>query len=372
MPVPPELPHQATQATAPTPTSEGQPRVRVLAWLGLLGVGEFVLAVLALHAVLRGEPQHLSEYATSPYRHVWLAAASSFALASLALTFAMRHCLSGSSLAARLGTGLMGLGAVGACLLAAFPVDANPGISSLAEEVHMGAAWPAFGASAAAMLVLVPDLRNRPAWRRFALVSLVLGVLTAVSAFAYVVTDIRQLPVAAVVQRVMASCIALWLGILAVHLLDLHRQARRPAVRPPVARRAPFDLSAAHLAPIAPSPATSRFPENPAWHAGEPAATVAAALPLPAPATGLRDARGRCRAGAAGAAGARPPMGARPEGRQPPSRGRPRAAIAGAALAGAGLARPARMPPALVSSARPRRRLARRTTRALVGPANAA
>jgi len=196
-------------------------RLQFLAWLGIAGVAEFILAVLALHAAsMPSEPWHLSDFARSRYPWLWVAGAYSFAVGGIALTLALQSHLPGSPLA-RAGLVLLWLSALGAVLLATFPTDATPQAETLAGTIHNDVVWPTFGFLGIAMVVIGPALRSSKSWRAFADFSVLLGLLVCAGGIAYVLTDSRGMAAVAIVQRLVVALIAAWFVILGLNLLAI-------------------------------------------------------------------------------------------------------------------------------------------------------
>ncbi|MHB8633835.1 MAG: DUF998 domain-containing protein [Thermoplasmatota archaeon] len=201
---------------------------RLLAWVGFWGAGAFILALVVLHLLsLPGEPTFLSQYVHGPVPWLWVIAAYSIAAAGCALAVAVAPCLSGARWG-RIGVVFMGLAGLAGLAVATFPVDASHMAgteASLPSQIHDDAAPATFGLSAAAMLVLVPDMRSRPPWRSFGVVSLVLGSTMAVAWLDFMITISHTTDGLALIQRAMAAGVATWLLLLAVHLLRLSRSA---------------------------------------------------------------------------------------------------------------------------------------------------
>lgn len=224
-PFAPQRPDTSVDAASPAPGIVAKPvplvppRIQFLAWLGLAGIAEFVLAVLALHA-MSGGPSHLSDFARSDYPWLWVAGAYSFAVGGIALTLALKPHLRGSPLAAT-GLGLLWVASLGALVIATFPTDATPQAVTLAGAIHNDAVWPTFGSLGVAMVVIGPALRRHPSWRRFADFSVVLGLLVCAAGIAYVLTELHGLALVAVVQRLLVAMIACWFVILGANLLTI-------------------------------------------------------------------------------------------------------------------------------------------------------
>jgi hypothetical membrane protein len=226
--------------TSPDPAAAALRRNRTLAWLGIAGIAQFVVAVVALHA-FTDDPQHMSDFARSQYSWLWVAGAYSFAVAGMALTVALQSHLHGGAFA-RAGVTLLWVATLGAVLIATFPTDATPRPETLSGTIHNDAVWPTFGSLGLAMMVIGPALRSRPSWRRFADFSVVLGLLACALGAAYILTDTRGMPVVALVQRTLVAVIACWFVILGVNLLFIRPHDRPVAGR--VAGREPGPMQA--------------------------------------------------------------------------------------------------------------------------------
>ncbi|MHB8633834.1 MAG: DUF998 domain-containing protein [Thermoplasmatota archaeon] len=196
-----------------------------LAWLGLAGTSQFVVALLVLHAAwLPHEPRHVSEFARGRLSWLWPIGAYAFTVGGLSLTLAMApHLPLRRSPLARAALLLMAVATLGSALVATFPVDAAAQSATLPGTIHDDAALASFGAMATAMLLLVPDLRGSPAWRAFADLTLVLGLLAAAASLAYIATDHAPWPEVAIVQRVLLAAIAGWSIVLGLQLLNTPR-----------------------------------------------------------------------------------------------------------------------------------------------------
>jgi hypothetical membrane protein len=204
-------------------------RTKFLAYLGLAGVAQFVLSLIALHATSSSEPWHLSDFARSQHAWLWVAGAYSIAVAGIALTLALHAHVPGS-LFARAGLALLWLSAVGAVLIATFPTDATPQATTLSGTIHNDAVGPTFTSLGIAMTVMGPALRGRRSWRRFADASVVFGLLVCASGVAYILTDTRGMAVVALVQRFIVALIACWFVLLALNVLAIRpHRIERPA-----------------------------------------------------------------------------------------------------------------------------------------------
>ncbi len=206
----------ATPADEPFPS-----RIKFLAWLGLAGIAEFIVALLALHATaVTSEPWHMSDFARSQYQWLWVAGAYSFAVAGVALTLALQAHLPGSPLA-KAGLVLLWISALGATLIATFPTDSTAQASTVSGNIHNDAVWPTFGAVGIAMVLIGPVLRSRRSWRPFADASVVLGLLVAAGGIAYYLTDTHGMAQVAIVQRLLVATIAFWFVLLGLNLLAI-------------------------------------------------------------------------------------------------------------------------------------------------------
>ncbi len=233
----PEAPILAQLVAAPEwlPISR---RTKFLAWLGIAGIVEFVLAVLALHATsLDSQPWHLSDFARSRHAWLWIAGAYSFAVAGVALTLALQSHLPGSLLA-RSALVLLWLSTLGAVLIATFPTDPTPQAITLSGAIHNDAVWPTFIFLGIAMVVIGPVLRGRRSWRPFADASVVFGLLVAAGGIAYYLTDTNGMAQVAIVQRLIVALIACWFILLALNLLAIRPHAPGAAQASPSGRGA--------------------------------------------------------------------------------------------------------------------------------------
>ncbi len=253
---------QSKQSAKPT-----QRRTRLLALIGLAGVAEFVVAVLALHATsLSAQPWHMSEFANGRYWLLWAVALFGFAIGGAALTFALRPRLAASG-SQRAGLIMLWLAGIGALTMGAFPVDRDADNATLPGIIHEDVGPPTFVLSGAAMLVLVPAFRGSTRFRSFAGPSLAIGVLVTASAVTYVICTQHQLAFAAIAQRVLVGSIATWFILLGARLLRtpvpdaeplvaavvaqpalVPKRARRAALRPLVAARPRVPASRARKA----------------------------------------------------------------------------------------------------------------------------
>jgi hypothetical protein len=208
------------------PTSAARPapavltRAQFLGWAGLVGVGYFVLSVVALHvAQASSMPWHMSEFAHSQLPWLWETAAYGMALGGLALTLAVALLLPGTW-SARLGVLFLGLATFGALLIATFPVDQGTQNTTLAGTIHNDAVRPTFLLLAGAMLVLAPAFRRSLVWRPLSETSFTLGILTSLACVAYAFTDETGVVWVAIVQRILVGMAAAWFLLLAFRLLD--------------------------------------------------------------------------------------------------------------------------------------------------------
>jgi hypothetical protein len=193
---------------------------RLFVWIGLAGVSNFLLAIIALHlTTLQQEPMHMSEYANSRFGLLWMLAVYSFTLGGAALSLALRPHLS-RSLLQRVGVWMLWVAVLGAVLLAAFPMDRED-VRSLSGTIHGDAALATFLLLGVAMVVLVPVFRATPSWRTFARASLLLGMLVSASCVAYLVSTLERFPFTALAQRFLVAFIATWFILLALRLLRM-------------------------------------------------------------------------------------------------------------------------------------------------------
>lgn len=210
------------------------PRPRVLAWLGLVGIAEFLIAILVLHLTsLRQEPEHMSQFANTRFALLWDLAIYSFTIGGAALSLAIRPHLA-RSLSQRMGLWMLWLAVVGAILLATFPMDGGYQSPTLAGAIHGGAAFSMFMLLGIAMVVLAPAFRTSPTWRSFGYPSLVIGVLVTACGITYLIATLYGMELAAFAQRLMVAFIAAWFIMLAVRLLKspsgvLHAPSTAPA-----------------------------------------------------------------------------------------------------------------------------------------------
>lgn len=249
-------PASASLPATPPASPPSHARIRFLAWLGLAGIAEFVLAVLALHA-MTGDPNHLSDFARTQYAWLWVAGAYSFAVGGIALTIALQAHLPGGAFA-RAGLSLLWVASLGAVLIATFPTDSTPQAVTLSGTIHNDAVWPTFGSLGVAILFMGPALRSRRSWRRFADFSVVLGLLVCALGAAYVLTDTRGMALVAVVQRTLVALIACWFIILGVNLLFIRPRTPGAQADGPD----PDPATVPHLAPIAEPAAEFRPPPH--------------------------------------------------------------------------------------------------------------
>jgi len=224
-----------------------QPGPRVLAWLGLVGIAEFLIAILVLHLTsLRQEPEHMSQFANTRFWMLWNLAIYSFTVGGAALSLAIRPHL-GRSLFQRMGVWMLWLSVVGAVLLTAFPMDGGYKAPTVAGAIHGGAAFSMFMLLGIAMVVLAPAFRSNPAGRSFSLPSVVIGGLVSACGVTYLVATLGGMELAAFAQRFMVALIATWFVLLALRLLGAPARARAAAtvVRPRTAqgRFAPYPTS---------------------------------------------------------------------------------------------------------------------------------
>ncbi|MES2154095.1 MAG: DUF998 domain-containing protein [bacterium] len=239
------MPPKAPTIPAPEVRRPVSPRTKFLAWLGITGVAEFILALIALHATsMTNQPWHMSDFARSRYPWLWVAGAYSFAVAGIALIFALQEHLPGS-VPARAGLVLLWLSVFGMLLIATFPSDLTPQPQTVSGTIHNDAVWPTFSSVGVAMMVMGPALHRRRSWRPFAAASVVLGLLVCASGIAYVLADTRGLILVAFAQRLLVALIAIWFVLLGLNLL---------AIRPLRSREAPAATQPALQAVNAPAP----------------------------------------------------------------------------------------------------------------------
>ncbi|HUR62820.1 MAG TPA: DUF998 domain-containing protein [Candidatus Thermoplasmatota archaeon] len=233
-------------------------RTKVLSLLGLLGIAEFVLAAIALHAVsLPNEPSHMSEFAHSRFWLVWGLALYTLVLGCAALIVALKPWL-GRNLWARLGFAMLALAGLAAFVLATFPVDKGRYESTLIGTIHNDATLTTFMMLSTAMVVLAPAFRATPAWRDFARLSLFIGIVVGILGVVYLFATEADLPLAAYAQRVLVAFIAAWFILIALRLRrssDGPASSTSPMLEMAPAPASPAPVAAPDPAPPAPSPA---------------------------------------------------------------------------------------------------------------------
>ncbi len=198
-------------------------RPRLLAWLSLVGVAAFVLAILVLHlTAFRQGPVHLSEFANTPFSPLWSLGIYSYTIAGVALSLAVRAHL-GQSLFRRTGVSMIWIAIACAVLLAIVPMDGTNATETVQGIIHVGAAISMFTFLGAAMMAFAPAFRTDPTWRGMGLPSLVLGILVNAFGVAYLITALDGLDFAGVAQRLMVVLIVTWSVLVAMRLLQVSR-----------------------------------------------------------------------------------------------------------------------------------------------------
>jgi len=208
-------------ATDPFLTAAHARRTRTRAVLALVGVGWFVLVVLALHA-LRPEVDPmgrlLSAYAGGPYGGLLPSAFVAVGLGSWALVAAMRSTATalGRAWAGHLALGLWGVGAIVAGLRAA-------GLIDVAEGTYVVFAQGSFGSMLVGILLIAlamkrDDRFQKCARRAFATFAVALSLYAAM--FAYFVPS----GPAGLGQRLFVGVLLVWLLGVSTRLHALARQ----------------------------------------------------------------------------------------------------------------------------------------------------
>jgi hypothetical protein len=193
-------------------------RTRLLSLLGLAAIAEFVLAAVALHAAsLDAEPSHMSEFVHTRFSLVWELGLYTLVLGCAALMWALGPWLQ-RTWWQRIGMAMLALAGLAAFVLATFPVDEGRYESTLTGTIHNDATLTTFLMLSAAMVVLGPAFRATPAWRSFAKLSLLIGVVAGALGLVYLVATQQDLVVAAFAQRLLVALIAAWFVLIALRL----------------------------------------------------------------------------------------------------------------------------------------------------------
>lgn len=186
------------------------PVSRFWAWMGVAAMVEFLLSLLAIHALMGTQvPSHMSEYAHSRFRFLWFLAAIAFATGTACLTWALQPLLRDVHWTTRFGTLLLWLGVTGAFVLALFPVD-PPGIDTPIGAVHDQAALPTFLFGSAGILLVAPELRRLPGLGDLGHASVVVGMAALVLAGFYWQFNQQGIAWVALVQRLFVAALAAW------------------------------------------------------------------------------------------------------------------------------------------------------------------
>ncbi len=113
-------------------------QVSRMATIALASITYFVAAIAALH-FLRSDinpiKQATSEYAVGPYGILMTSAFFSMSIASLALVAGLYQGLTPAA-RSKIGLGLLGLGAVGVLIAAAFPIDLQGAPQTIHGTIH--------------------------------------------------------------------------------------------------------------------------------------------------------------------------------------------------------------------------------------------
>jgi hypothetical membrane protein len=192
-------------------------------WIVFACAAYFVIVGAALHFL---EPEYdpryrfMSEYAWSA--HGWLITTTFFVLALALLTVALAsRNLCGPSRSARVGFGLLVVGAAGICVAGVFrgfPLHDVGGAVGLPSVVM-------------AALLLSWSFRHAPGWRPLFLITL----LIALGMFTALLSMVIDVGMPGLQQRIFLSLVLLWLAIVAYRLV---RVTARPSDKPtPVGKR---------------------------------------------------------------------------------------------------------------------------------------
>lgn len=202
-----------------------------MARMGFGAVVVFVAALLALHAAnIAQEPEHMSGFVHTSLAPLWVVSLTAFALGVVALSVELRRRLATHPLRGT-GIAMLWLAALGALVLAACPVDADPYNRTTLGLIHEDIAPPTFVLAAAAMLVLAPAFHAAQGWRGFAGPSLVCGFFALAFALAYVVATLAGDVMAGVLQRLLVAFIVTWMFLVSARLLRLSRAPPEASVR---------------------------------------------------------------------------------------------------------------------------------------------
>lgn len=185
------------------------PRQRVTAVCGMIAPVWFLFALLAFGA-LRPEYSHATKAVSelgawgAPNALAWNVLGFGV-VGALVMVFAWGLWNATSSWPAALFVGLSGLGFAAA---GAFPADLND-LEALSTKLHILASLASFGAFACGVFVVGWVFWQRPSWRRWAYVSLAVGVLGIVS----VLLQATEMP-PGLVQRITFLSYLLWVAVL--------------------------------------------------------------------------------------------------------------------------------------------------------------
>lgn len=199
----------------------------ILATLAIVGMGYFVVAVIALHFL---RPDHnpiqriVSQYAVGPYGFVMTSAFFALSLGSLALVIGLFRGLSeaGRSL---VGLVLLGIWGLGIFIAGIFPTDLNGSAQTTFGNIHVIASVLAFVSLVLAALLISWRFKNDENWSSFhrpALLFALLMSLTFVGLFLYINTRFGGLG-----QRIFIAAVLIWLSSTAARLGYVARQGKK-------------------------------------------------------------------------------------------------------------------------------------------------
>lgn len=181
-----------------------------LANLALIGIGYFVVAVIALH-FLRPDYNPIrrvvSQYAVGPYGLLMTSAFFGLSLGSLALVVGLFQGVSRTG-RSWVGLVLLGIWAVGIFIAGIFPTDLNGTAQTTSGNIHVMASVLAFISLVLAALLLSWRFKNDEKWSSFhhpAFLFAVLMLLALVGLFRYINTGFGGLS-----QRVFIVTFLIW------------------------------------------------------------------------------------------------------------------------------------------------------------------
>lgn len=195
-------------------------RVRWLTSIAGAGALYFVIAILALHGLVRDHDpvtQMMSEYALSPFGYLQATGFIAWGAGYVALAFGLRAKLlpSRRSVAASVVLAIAGLSMF---LNGIIPCDPGCGNTTPLGILHSVLSFPFFIGSLIAILLLLAPFESDQRWRPVHRAAVVIAAFTVVAFVVFFAQRAAQVPLTGVTQRLVVTSLLVWFLFVVNHL----------------------------------------------------------------------------------------------------------------------------------------------------------